>query len=133
MDLIKLFILLKKIKASVCKDLPVIISYLEELQINAFILLSFIFVQFSYIIQIWTSHIQILLFESLLLFPIRFYIPGVFPSNHYIFFPIFLLVFLSILKRMHMICFYRFIYNIKCIYTCLPFTWTGCIEVKTRF
>ena len=101
MDLIKLFILLKKIKASVCKDLPVIISYLEELQINAFILLSFIFVQFSYIIQIWTSHIQILLFESLLLFPIRFYIPGVFPSNHYIFFPIFLLVFLSILKRMH--------------------------------
>ena len=101
MDLIKLFILLKKIKASVCKDLPVIISYLEELQINAFILLSFIFVQFSYIIQIWTSHIQILLFESLLLFPIRFYITGVFPSNHYIFFPIFLLVFLSILKRMH--------------------------------
>ena len=101
MDLIKLFILLKKIKASVCKDLPVIISYLEELQINAFILLSFIFVQFSYIIQIWTSHIQILLFESLLLFPIRFYIPGVFPSNHYIFFKIFLLVFLSIMKLMH--------------------------------
>ena len=101
MDLIKLFILLKKIKESVRKDLPVIISYLEELQINAFILLSFIFVQFSYIIQIWTSHIQILLFESLLLFPIRFDIPGVFPSNHYIFFPIFLLVFLSILKRMH--------------------------------